>query len=102
MRQTMAFDEKCRTNYYDLDVHELRPESDPLQEEHPTTMKFKVSYEVVIDDETALELADEEGVEDEFAEDKVGATEENIGNTIKESADFLFDIIGSVKVDYVR
>lgn len=99
----MSFDEKCRTNYYDLDVHELNPESNPLQEEHPTTMKFKVSYEVVIDDETALELADEEEVEDEFAEDKVGATEENIGNTIEGSSDdFLFDIIGSVKVDYVR
>lgn len=45
-------------------------------------MRFKVEYEVEMTEEEAVELATEEDTYDEYKDDPISTTEDNLQNTI--------------------
>ena len=63
-------------------------------------MLFKVEYEIQITEDEAEELAEGEGTDEEYTEDKLSTTENNIKNIIEESVDIVC-IVDKVHVNYI-
>ena len=68
----------------------------PDKENH--TVKYKVEFEVSLTEDEAQTMAEDDGNEDDFVDDKVEATRVNIQSTVEDDTFDHFDISSKVKV----
>jgi len=87
--------EECEQ--YEKDHQQLDLDSHQPPHEENTIMKFRVCFDVLVDDDTAREMAEEQGIVEDFEDDPVGVTAENIAQDV-DAADFLWSLVQSPKV----
>ena len=68
----------------------------------PNVYKFRVSFEVAVNEEDAKTLVDEYGDLDEFDDDPSGATELAVENYLEGETFDHMDVASAVKVNFVE
>lgn len=82
---------------YERDHQQLDLDSHQPRHEENTIMKFRVCFDVLVDDDTAREMAEEQGIVEDFEDDPVGVTAENIAQDIDDN-DYAWSLMQSPKV----